>query len=116
MSAISRWSYTNTATVRPWLSEDGYTHEIVYGEPYEIACTWAAESKTMVGANGVEFTSDYIIWSEDPRPKYLDLIKLNTVAETDWQEIRSHMEWDMQMFDDVPDYRTVTSNANSRAS
>lgn len=108
MSSIARWSYTNTATVRPWLSEDGYERVPVYGEPYEIACTWAAESKEMTAADGKEFVSAYIIWSEDARPKHLDLIKLNTVAETDWQEIRSHMEWDMSMFADVPDYRTVT--------
>lgn len=108
MSSIARWSYTNTATVRPWLGQDSYTQEIAYGEPYEIACTWAAESKEMAAADGTEFVSAYIIWSEDARPKHLDLIKLNTVAETDWQEIRSHMEWDMSMFADVPDYRTVT--------
>lgn len=108
MSAIARWSYQNTAQVRPFVSEDAYAGDIVYGDPYEIACTWAAESKQMRDANGAEFVSRYIIWSEDARPKHRDLILLNTVAPTDWQEIRDHMEWDMQMFDDVPDYRTVT--------
>lgn len=108
MSAISRWIYRNTAQVRPFVSEDAYEGTIVYGDPYEIACTWAAESKQMRDANGAEFVSRYIIWSEDARPKHRDLILLNTVAPTDWQEIRDHMEWDMQMFDDVPDYRTVT--------
>lgn len=108
MSAIARWSYLNTATVRPFVSEEGYGGDITYGEPYDIACTWAAESKQMRDATGAEFVSNYIIWSEDARPKHRDLILLNTLAVTDWQEVRSHMEWDMNMFQDVPDFRTVT--------
>lgn len=108
MSQIAAWSYTNTATVRPFIDEDLENGGINYGDEYTIACTWAAESKEMRDATGAEFVSSYIIWSEDPRPKHRDLILLNTVAPTDWQEIRSHMEWDMQMFDDVPDFRTVT--------
>lgn len=108
MSLIARWSYKNTATIRPYQDEDLENGGVTYGAEYTIACTWAAESKQMRDANGAEFVSNYIIWSEDARPKYRDLIKLNTDAVTDWQEIRSHMEWDMYMFDDVPDYRTVT--------
>lgn len=108
MSSIARWSYRNTAQVRPFVSEDSYSGTITYGDPFEIACTWAAESKQMRDANGDEFVSNYIIWSEDARPKHRDLILLNTDAATDWQEIRTHMEWDMAMFDDVPDFRTVT--------
>lgn len=109
MSAITRPFLNNTATVRPFVSENAYEGTIEYGEPYEIACTWAAESKQMRDANGAEFVSRYIIWSEDSRPKHRDLILLNTVAPTDWQEIRDHMEWDMLCLGDpVPDYRTVT--------
>lgn len=108
MSSIARFSYKNTARVRPFLGEDLENGGTEYGEEYEIACTWAAESKEMRDATGAEFVSAYIIWSEDPRPKYRDQILLNTVAETGWQEIRSHMEWDMLMFDDTPDFRTVT--------
>ena len=108
MSKIARWSYKNTATIRPFVSEDQYSGTITYGDEYVFPCTWAAESKQMRDMNGDEFVSRYIIWSEDARPKHRDLIKLNTVAETDWQEIKDHMEWDMAMFNDVPDYRTVT--------
>lgn len=108
MSQIAAWSYTNVATVRPFIDEDLENGGIVYGEEYTIACTWAAESKEMRDATGAEFVSAYVIWSEDARPKHRDLILLNTVAPTDWQEVRSHMEWDMAMFDDTPDYRTVT--------
>lgn len=108
MSSIGRWSYKNTAQVKPFVSEDSYTGAIVYGTEYTIDCTWAAESKQMRDATGAEFVSNYIIWSEDARPKHRDLILLNTQSVTDWQEIRSHMEWDTAMFDDTPDYRTVT--------
>lgn len=108
MSSIARFSYKNTAAVRPFISEDLENGGVTYGEEYEIFCTWAAESKEMRDASGAEFVSAYIIWSEDPRPKYRDKILLNTTAVTDWQEIRSHMEWDMLMFDDTPDFRTVT--------
>lgn len=108
MSSIARWSYKNTATIKPFLGEDLENGGVLYGAEYEILCTWAAESKQMRDDSGAEFVSAYIIWSEDPRPKYRDQILLNTVAPTGWQEIRSHMEWDMLMFDDVPDYRTVT--------
>lgn len=111
MSKIARWSYKNTATVQPFIGEDQYTGDVLYGPEYTFACTWAAESKQMrnpLSLDGGEFISNYIIWSEDPRPKYRDLIKLNTETETDWQEIKTHMAWDMKMFNDVPDYRTVT--------
>lgn len=108
MSSISRWSYKNTATVKPYLGEDLENGGTLYGDPFEIACTWAAESKQMRDATGAEFVSNYVIWSEDPRPKYRDMILLNTEHLTEWQEIRSHMEWDMAMFSDTPDYRTVT--------
>lgn len=108
MSSIANWSYTNTARVRPFISSDDFDGETLYGEEYTIRCTWAAESKEQRDANGVEFVSAYIIWSEDPRPKYRDLILLNTEQETDWQEVKSHMQWDMSMFQDTPDYRTVT--------
>ena len=108
MSSIARWSYKNTAMVKPFLGQDLENGGTLYGDPYEIACTWAAESQEMRDATGAEFVSKYVIWSEDPRPKYRDQILLNTEAATDWQTIRDHMQWDMAMFSDVPDYRTVT--------
>lgn len=108
MSSVARWSYKNTARVRPFIDENLETGEIEYGPEFEIACTWAAESKEMRDATGAEFVSNYIIWAEDPRPKHRDLILLNTETLADWQEIKSHMAWDMAMFDDTPDYRTVT--------
>lgn len=111
MSATANWSYTNTATVKPFVSEDGMTGVIEYGEPFDIACTWAAEAKTFnnsASKGGGEYVSNYITWSEDPRPKARDLILLHSPVATEWQEIRDHIEWDMSFFGETPDYRTIT--------
>lgn len=113
MSAISRWSYTNTATVKPFVSEDGENGGITYGTPYEIACTWTAESKEYREAGapagrGIDFVSTFTIFTEDERPRYKDQILINE-PDAPWQEIRLRLIWDMSMFDgDIPDYKLVT--------
>lgn len=112
MSSIARWSYKNTATVRPFIAEDGETGGITYGEEYEIACSWSADAKQFREAQAPagrseEFVSAYIIYTEDPRPKYRDMILIN-YPDAPWQEIRAHMNWDMAMFADSPDFKLVT--------
>lgn len=112
MSAIARWSYQNTATVKPFVSIDLYAGKTVYGPEYEIACGWAAEAKQeretggQSGARGAEFISKHIIYTEDGRPKELDMILLN--GRTDWEEIRAVTMWEMAAFNDTPDYKLVT--------
>lgn len=112
MSAIARWSYKNTATVKPFLSIDLMTGVTVYGPEYEIACGWVAEAKQeretggQSGSRGAEFISQHIIYTEDPRPGYLDLILLS--GRTDWEQIRSATMWEMAAFNDTPDYKLVT--------
>ncbi|MCV5231329.1 hypothetical protein OFC56_29655, partial [Escherichia coli] len=102
VSALSRWSYKNTATIRPFISLDLMRGQSLYGDEYEIACNWTADSKPeresggMSGARGAEFISQHIIYTEDARPKYLDMIKLE--GRDDWEEIRSVTVWDMAMF------------------
>jgi|SRR5215217_4604565 len=112
MSSVSRWAYKNTATVRPFVEEDGEAGGIIYGPEYTIACTWSAEAKAMREAsapagNGEEFVSAYLIYTEDARPQYRDMIKLNDPTIPD-QEIRARTVWDMAMFNDTPDYLLVT--------
>ncbi|OWI97528.1 hypothetical protein [Pseudomonas aeruginosa] len=112
MSETSRWSYTNTATVRPFLHFDLSTQEAVYGLEYEIACTWTAKSEQMreeggqSGARGAEFVSRHQIFTEDRRPKYLDLIQFD--GSNGWEEIRSVTNWDMSFFGEQPDFLLVT--------
>lgn len=106
MSATANWSYTNTATVKPFISIDQWSGETTYGEEFEIACTWTAKSEQMRDDNGKEFISNYEISTENSTPKYLDLIQLN--GHSEWQEIRSRTEWDMSFFEEEPDYKLVT--------
>ncbi len=105
MSATAAWSYTNTATVRPFTGS-GEWGGASYGPEYEIACTWAAKAEQMRDATGAEFVSRSQIFTEDKRPKYLDMIRLNGSEE--WQEIRGVTEWDMSPFGEEPDFLLVT--------
>lgn len=106
MSATSAWSYTNTATIKPFESIDSWTQETVYGDEYIIDCTWEAEANQERDNDGAEFTSRHIIYTEDDRPKRLDMIQLD--GHDDWEEIRSVTQWDMSFFDETPDYKVVT--------
>lgn len=105
MSEIARWSYQNTAKVKPFLgmSEWGGAS---YGAEYEIACTWIAESAQVRDNNGAEFVGRHTIYTEDPRPGYLDMIQLG--GEGAWEEIRSKTGYDMAMFGDTMDFKLVT--------
>ncbi|MBV7482523.1 hypothetical protein [Bordetella sp. BOR01] len=112
MSNTANWSYTNTATVRPFVRQDLMTGESEYGEPYTIACTWAASNEMerdlggQSGARGAEFIGRHVIYTEDPRPKYLDMIMFD--GSNGWEEIRSVTNWDMSFFGETPDFRLVT--------
>lgn len=106
MSATANWSYTNTATVKPFISIDQWSGETTYGEEFEIACTWTAKSEQMRDDKGKEFVTKNIIYTEDARPKHLDLIRLN--GKDDFQEIRAVNEFDMSFFSELPDYELVT--------
>lgn len=112
MSSIARWTYKNKATVKPLLSTDDWSGERVYGEPFEIACNWIADAKQeresggQSGARGAEFISQHIIYTEDPRPKFMDMISLGDSGV--WEEIRSRVDWEMALFADTPDYKLVT--------
>lgn len=112
LSSIARWTYINTATVRPFLGINNWGGEVTYGEEYSIACTWSAESEIQSGmggqsgSQGEEFVSRHIIYTEDRRPKRLDLIKFD--GSDGWEEIRDRTEWDMSPFGDTPDVKLVT--------
>lgn len=107
MSKIARWSYKAVATVRPYEGMDYRTGEITYGEEYTILCTWEANTEQARDNDGAEFVGRHIVYHEDPRPKYLDQIKLT--GHTEWEQIRSVTVYDMAMFGDLPDYRMVTA-------
>lgn len=107
MSSISRWSYTNTAIVYPFVSKDDFTGEVVYGEPYEIACTWTAgAAEVRKDDNGTEFVSESLIWTENPAPKHLDQIEMP--GSYGRETIRAIKHWDMSPFGDTPDFELAT--------
>ena len=119
MSGVSRWSYTNVATVWPFISKDTLNGGSKYGEPYLVACCWEAEVVQMIDDGGKEFISKFTYYHEDIRVKYLDRIARHDVTSQDWrsgkgEEIRSHLEWDMSMMEDrnapgcLPDFKSVT--------
>lgn len=107
MSELSRWTYTNSATIKPFEGVDEWGAS-TYGAEYEIACTWGTNDKQerQSGAQGAEFVSSDTIYTEDARPKRLDMIRLN--GSTEFQEIRERVQWDMSFFDDTPDYKLTT--------
>ena len=109
------------------------TGATVYGDEYEIACNWIAESKQERDDQGAEFVSRHIIFTEDPRPKYLDMIRLSgfgiafmsgsseeqsgseveyagseILSGSGWEEIRAKTSWDMALFNDSMDFKLVT--------
>lgn len=104
MSSLASWSYKAVATVRPWLGEDTEQGGEVFGEPYEILCSWEAGGKERRDANGQEFVPRFELWTEANTPKHQDRI---TIAGTPVQdlEIRDIQGYGMEMFDDLPDYR-----------
>ncbi len=110
MSSVGRWTYTNTATVRPRATQtgDGWSHGKEYGDEYTIDCTWNAISETASDDDGNEFVAKYEIFTEDSRPGYLDQIKINS-TNARWATIRSVTEWDMSPFGeaDSPDFKLV---------
>lgn len=106
MSNTANWSYTNIAKVKPFVSMDQFSGAVIYGTEYEIACTWTAESKQMIDAQGREFVSTNIIYTEDDRPKFMDLIKLST--DTEYKQIQAVTGWDMSFFGETPDFKLVT--------
>lgn len=109
MSQTANWSYTNTARIRPRLGMNMRTGQTEYGEEYEIACTWSAVSEQSRDEEGAEFISRNEIYTEDARPRYLDMILLNgDDPATGWQQIRARAGCDMSFFGEAPDYQLVT--------
>lgn len=117
MSSLARWAYKNTATVWKFLGRDELKGGSSWSEPFQIACYWASENKSMEDANGKEFVSDTSYFHEDKRVAFGDRIKRGTHTDAnplslDTDTIRRHSEWDRSMFGKrekaFPDFRSVT--------
>lgn len=104
MSETANWSYENKATIKPVIGIDHFTGGMKYGEEYEIDCTWTAENELMRDDKGQEFISSTFIFTEDKRPKVLDMIKIHD-GFSGFQEIKAKTGWDMSFFDEEPDFK-----------
>lgn len=112
MSKIARWSYTETAEVRPVLGFDTIKQSATYGEPYQIKCSWQDKSETKVDPEtGEEFTCTRIYSTEDDRPRVGDEIRpvSSLIAGEGWQRIRALEKFPMSMFgkSEKPDFNLV---------
>lgn len=116
MSKVARWSYTNTATVWTAGGKDHLNGGLLWGEPYQIACTWTATSETRKGNGGAEFVSACDYFHEDARVKHGDRIAKGVFYDANpvgiAEEIKAHRDWDMSMFKaggkpDIPDFRST---------
>lgn len=109
MSETSDWIYTQKLLVKPYLGRDSWGEEEAYGPEYEIRGTWTAEAEQQRDQTGAEFVSRHTVFTPDPRPKRLDLIKpVGSPTWTQWEEIRNQLEWDMSFFGETPDFKVVT--------
>jgi hypothetical protein len=107
MSATANWSYTETATVKPFAGRDQWTGASTYGTEYTIACTFTADiAQFRSGADSAEFVAQHTIFTEDARPQKLDMIQFD--GSNGWEEIREIVKWDMSFFDEFPDYKILT--------
>lgn len=123
MSSAAAWANTNIATVWPFVSQDRMSGVTLYGDPYQIACTWAigkgrrerlrSGSGMSIDAAGSEFLVTATYWTEDKRPKFRDMIAKGTHEGT-WQQglgnmVRNVHEDDASMFGeaDRPDFEVL---------
>lgn len=115
MSRVSRWSYTNIATVWPAGAKDHLNGGLQWGVPYQIACTWIADTKVMRDNGGAEFVSSCSYFHEDARVKHGDRIAKGVHSSPNpigiGEQIKAHRDWDMSMFKasgapDTPDFRS----------
>lgn len=116
MSSVSRWVYTNIATVWKRGKKDHLNGGTAWGEPFTIACTWTAGTRVATDNNGKEFVSTCEYFHEDYRVGHGDRIakglhtSLTPMSVVGADEIKAHTNWDMSFFGepDSPDYRSIT--------
>jgi len=113
MSSLARWSYTETAEVRPVLGFNPLTQDFSFGETYTILCGWQDKAETKIDPDsGEEFTTRRTYSTEDTRPRHGDQIRpVSALIESqDFQRIRLKESYPMSMFGSTekPDFGLVT--------
>lgn len=113
MSSLARWSYTETAEVRPVASFNALTQQYIFGESYTVLCGWQDKAETKIDPDsGEEFVTQRVYSTEDPRPQHGDQIRpvSDLVEGEDFQRIRLKEKFPMSMFGktEKPDFGLVT--------
>lgn len=103
------WANTNFATVKPRGETDTENGGVIWGDEYQIECTWRApkEQKVLSDSQGREVVALFTIWTEDVRPKQFDLIRLSSTSP-EWREILNKGEDDMSFFGEPPTFTLET--------
>lgn len=64
MSSSAAWSFTSKATHWPLLSRSDWDGTRTFGPPVVFACDYSAEATTAMGADGREFVTKQILFTE----------------------------------------------------
>lgn len=83
MSAAARWSLTNTATHWAQNGFDDWTGARTWAAPVAFACDYKAEARTMTDANGQEFVSRQVLYTERATVQPGDMVLIGSHAGTD---------------------------------
>lgn len=83
MSSLASWSYTAKATVWSLNSRDDWTGAPTYGEPVQIDCDYSAKAKRVTDANGDEFVTQQIVYTERADIKFGDRLLIGASTALD---------------------------------
>jgi hypothetical protein len=83
MSAAAAWSYTARATWWPRTGRDDWTGAPTWGAPRPVGCDYSTEIKIRRAANGDEFGTSLILYTEEANIKLGDRIKLGASTAAD---------------------------------
>lgn len=122
MSKIARFSYKNVCTIYP-VTHNEWDNTITYGTPYLIDCAWSRTDGTAIDENGNETTDSLVVFTEmmrnlvpQPVPKKGDKIATGDVIDEpdgllQADTITGVVTWEMDVFNDTPDYKIFTGDS-----
>ena len=83
MSAAANWSYTAKATHWANLGRDDWSGVPTFSSPVVFYCDYSAKTERRTDANGVEFVTRQVIFTEFADAKQGDYVLIGESAELD---------------------------------
>ena len=83
MSAAAAWSYTSTATHWAQVGFDDWTGARTWSAPVVFFCDYTAKIQTLTDANGQEFVSRQVLYTERATVQPGDMVLIGIHAGTD---------------------------------